>query len=274
MYVTKLREGAIRTRHYSSVQFGDDYRQQKFWQIALQKLYFSLSNEERSDLLIKLNELHRNEKIIDEMALLQNLICLNIQSASEVNYFDNECVHLAEPLRNQQIASHAIYTHLTNYSSESFQNRYPEISYEFNCHTSILKISQPLLTVCRNGSNELTLSLETKIEGNLVPHNIKFQIVNKEDAYLELPSFLTRNAINSIEFIKALKLDLVSHHDTRTVSQVAGSDTEIKMRIPILHNKEYILPVETVSTRICDVSLSINKLEKAITSIIHRKEFV
>jgi hypothetical protein len=274
MYLTNLQEDAKLTRQYASVRFDDDVPQQKDWQIALQKLYFSISNEERFDLLIKLNELHKNEKNIEEMGLLRNVIGLNIQSTSDIDYFDNECVYLVEPSKNQQIASHALYRHLRNNSSESFQNRYPDISYEFNCQTSILKISQPLLTVCSQGRNQLTLNLEGQIEGNLVPHSFKFQIVNKENSYLKLPEFLTRNAINSTALINALRLDLKSPYDTQAVSELAGADTEIKILIPILDSKKNYVPKQKFHTRICDISLSIKNLEKIITSLIHRKEFV
>ncbi len=274
MYLTDLQEDAKLTRQYASVRLDDDYPQQKDWQIALQKFYFSISYEERLDLFIKLNELYKNEKNIEEMGLLRNVIDLNIQSTSDIDYFDNECVYLVEPSKNQQIASHALYRHLRNNSSESFQNHYPDISYEFNCQTSILKISQPLLTVCSQRRNQLTLNLEGYIEGNLVPNNFKFQIVNKGEAYLKLPEFLTRSAINSTALINALRLDLRSPCDTHAVSELAGADTEIKMLIPIHDSKKNHVPKQNFPTRICDVSLSIKNLERIITSLIHRKEFV
>ncbi|CDT86997.1 hypothetical protein VCR3J2_310272 [Vibrio coralliirubri] len=274
MYLTNLQEDAKRTRQYASVRFDDDYPQQKDWQIALQKFYFSISNEERSDLLIKLNELYKTEKNIEEMGLLRDVIELNIQSTSDIDYFDNECVYLVEPFKNQQIASHALYRHLRNNSSENLQNHYPDLSYEFNCQTSILKISQPLLTVCSLGRNQLTLNLEGYIEGNLVPNEFKFQIVNKEEAYLKLPEFLTRDVINSTTLINALRLDLKSPCNTHAVSELAGVDTEIKMLIPISDDKKNHVLNQKFPLRICDVSLNIKKLEKIITSRIHRKEFV
>lgn len=270
MYLTNLQQDAKLTRHYASVRFDDDNAQQSDWQIALQKMYFSFNIEERFDLLKKMNELYKNEKNIEEMGLLRNVIGLNIQSTNNIDYFDNECVYLVEPSKNQQIASHALYRHLRNNSSENFQNHYPDISYEFNCQTSILKISQPLLTV----RNQLTLYLEGYIEGNLVPNNFKFQIVNREETYLELPEFLTKNAINSTALINALRLDMKSPCDTHTISEFAGADTEIKMLIPIPDGKKNHVLKQNFFPRICDISLSIKKLEKIITFKIHRKNFV
>ncbi len=272
MYLTNLQEGAERTRQNEWARI-DDCPQQNFWQIALQKLYFSLNYEERFALLTKLNEVYKKTKNIEEVGLLRGVVGLDIESNRDIYYFDKECVYLIEPARNQQIASHALHRILRN-SPERFQNRYPNMSFEIDHQTSILKISLPLLTICNQRGNKRTLNLEGTIEGNLVPNDFKFQIVKEGNSYLELPEFLTMNTTNSIEFINALKLDLESHYDTRTVSELAGSDTEIKMLIPIPHDKENNVPMEMASTRICDISLSINNLEKTLTSLIHRKEFV